>query len=249
MLGFDNLQQRLLSVLLHRVRNGEFTERALASRAGISQPHLHNMLKGARSLNSGAGDRVLASLGLSVIDLLDAAELRRGLFLRARSIEDSLEVPVLRDRMGPGMPCPEEPSPFERVKVPMRALSRIPHPVVARACEDPAMTPVLNSGDLVLLDRSREGRLSRDTGSLYVVRRGGCAEFRWLRPGRRGEYVLSARSRDRPECWEATKEPRLDFVLARAIPLNWIHPPELVYDPLLQPRDIHREPARPYGAS
>jgi transcriptional regulator with XRE-family HTH domain len=56
-----------------RVRNGEITERALAARAGISQPYLHNVLKGARQMPPALADRLLKELGLKLEDLLPDA--------------------------------------------------------------------------------------------------------------------------------------------------------------------------------
>ncbi len=54
-----------------RVRNGEITERGLARRTGISQPHIHNVLKGKRFFSWEAADAVLLELGLTVEDLVD----------------------------------------------------------------------------------------------------------------------------------------------------------------------------------
>jgi hypothetical protein len=67
---FQMLQNRLLSEVRARVRNGEMTERGLARTAGISQPHIHNVLKGARVLSLEATDRVLRQLGVDLADLL-----------------------------------------------------------------------------------------------------------------------------------------------------------------------------------
>ena len=49
MIGFEILRNRLIENIRYRIRNGELTERGLARRTGISQPHLHNLLKGVRS--------------------------------------------------------------------------------------------------------------------------------------------------------------------------------------------------------
>ena len=54
-----------------RVLNGELTERGLARMSGLSQPHVHHVLKGARSLSVASTDRILRSLGLSVLDLVE----------------------------------------------------------------------------------------------------------------------------------------------------------------------------------
>jgi hypothetical protein len=49
-LAFADFQQRLISFVVAKIRNGEFTERGLARVLGVSQPQLHNVLKGARPL-------------------------------------------------------------------------------------------------------------------------------------------------------------------------------------------------------
>lgn len=56
------------------VRNGEVTERGLALRAGVSQSHLHNVLKGARQMSPDLADKLLRELNLSVTDLLAGAQ-------------------------------------------------------------------------------------------------------------------------------------------------------------------------------
>ena len=51
------------------------TERGFARGTGISQPHLHNMLKGVRVLSPPMADLLLRHLHMSVLDLLDTDEL------------------------------------------------------------------------------------------------------------------------------------------------------------------------------
>lgn len=65
-----DIHERLTEHICIKVRNGELTERGLARRAGISQPHLHNVLKGKKSLSLESADIVMRELGLSVIDLI-----------------------------------------------------------------------------------------------------------------------------------------------------------------------------------
>lgn len=57
-----------------RVKNGELTERGLARMIGISQPHMHHILSGARTLSIENSDRILKNLGLTVSDLLALLE-------------------------------------------------------------------------------------------------------------------------------------------------------------------------------
>ena len=70
MCGFDELLTRLRKRLQTQVRNGELTERGLARRLGLSQPHMHNILKGTRHFRPELADRVLKEQGLSIADLL-----------------------------------------------------------------------------------------------------------------------------------------------------------------------------------
>ncbi len=71
---FETLRGRLLECIRKRVQNGEVTERRLAGLSGISQPHIHNLLKGARSLSPEVADRILRTLDMSVLDLLALEE-------------------------------------------------------------------------------------------------------------------------------------------------------------------------------
>jgi transcriptional regulator with XRE-family HTH domain len=73
---FYELQQRLLEELRQRVRSGAATERGLARISGISQPHLHNVLKGKRLLSMDKADELLRRLEIDVLQLIPAEELR-----------------------------------------------------------------------------------------------------------------------------------------------------------------------------
>lgn len=71
---FGMLQRRLLASVKGKVQNGELTERGLARMIGISQPHMHHILKGARGLSVETADRLLWRLGLSLLDLFEAEQ-------------------------------------------------------------------------------------------------------------------------------------------------------------------------------
>ena len=73
---FHDLQERLLEELRQRVRSGAATERGLARHTGISQPHLHNVLKGKRMLSMERADSVLHSLQIDILNLIEPEELR-----------------------------------------------------------------------------------------------------------------------------------------------------------------------------
>jgi hypothetical protein len=73
---FLDLQLRLLAELRQRVRSGAATERGLARDTGLSQPHLHHVLKGKRLLSVEKADEVLRRLDLDLLHLITAEELR-----------------------------------------------------------------------------------------------------------------------------------------------------------------------------
>ena len=70
LLTFGDAQLRLLTYVRNLIRNGELTERALARQIGISQPHIHNALKGVRTLSPEVLDTILRHFHLSLVDLL-----------------------------------------------------------------------------------------------------------------------------------------------------------------------------------
>ncbi len=71
---FEQALQRLRQQLRDEVRNGELTERGLARRAGCSQPHIHNVLKGRRILTPRTADQMLRARALQLEDLLKSAD-------------------------------------------------------------------------------------------------------------------------------------------------------------------------------
>jgi hypothetical protein len=73
-INFQGLQTRLVVHLRHRVRSGEITERSLARVTGLSQPHLHNVLKGKRFLSVGKSDQILHQLHLDLMDLIETTD-------------------------------------------------------------------------------------------------------------------------------------------------------------------------------
>jgi transcriptional regulator with XRE-family HTH domain len=71
---FGVLQARLIVFVNNRIKNGDFTERGLARVLGISQPQLHNVLKGARRLHPDLADRLMGKFGIDVRDLIQPHE-------------------------------------------------------------------------------------------------------------------------------------------------------------------------------
>jgi hypothetical protein len=81
-LTFRDLQDRLISFVVTKIRNGEFTERRLARMLGISQPQLHNVLKGVRPLKPEFADCLLRQFEIGVLDLVLLSEINSQLEVR-----------------------------------------------------------------------------------------------------------------------------------------------------------------------
>jgi transcriptional regulator with XRE-family HTH domain len=218
---FQVLQLRLIAILKGRVRSGELTERRLARLTGISQPHIHNVLKGARILSPEIADQILETLRISVFDLFHAHELagigRAGGSLAVRYEE----VPVLDGRIGPGYPLPLRESPIERYPFPHSQLAAVPNPIVGRLGADQAMRGWFGSDDLVLLDRSPDRRRNIEPGGLYVAAQGNSAVIRHVRI--EGANILAGANFSAGlqlwNCISLSGEDILDVVLAKVV---WI---------------------------
>ena len=178
---FEELRGLLLDRIRLRVHNGELTERGLARLAGISQPHMHNVLKGTRLLSAEMADRLLYHLRVSVLDLIDRGTLERHLRSEHDESADYSYLPVLRGSLGPSVPWPTGSEVRERFAIPNRAMSRMWHPVVARLADDPRMYPLFAENDLVLLDQSHRARTEIEPGALYVLKKAGSGIIRRLR--------------------------------------------------------------------
>ena len=76
-LDFGELEVRLIHHLQQRIRSGEMSERSLARVIGVSQPHLHNVLKGRHLFSIATADKILRHLNLDLLDLIDPEERQR----------------------------------------------------------------------------------------------------------------------------------------------------------------------------
>ena len=102
----SDLRETLTELLRTKVRNGTTTERSLAKLIGMSQPHLHNVLKGTRTLSTEMIDQCLYQLRLSVFDLVDRSALTAYLGREEQDRSRVVYLPVLDGAIGPTSPWP-----------------------------------------------------------------------------------------------------------------------------------------------
>jgi hypothetical protein len=183
---------------------------------------MHNIINGTRILTPEMGDRILKCLRWSLLELLEPEELLGHATRILGDLAPARETAVLTERLGPGYKWSGAESPFERFTVECHRLAAAVNPVVARLAEDPRLAPLLQGGDLVLLDRSEERRRQPEPDELYAVDHGGEALVRGVRLGTEKVYLVAPDCRNRPEKWEMVCIRKTDlprYVIARIIPL------------------------------
>src|SRR5271167_4685755 len=74
---FKVLQENLRKALWQRIEEGELTGLGLAAQTGFRQAHISNFLNRKRGLSLEGMDKVLKVQHLSVLDLLDPAEVNK----------------------------------------------------------------------------------------------------------------------------------------------------------------------------
>lgn len=218
---FREAQGRLLVYIQDRIHNGEFTERGFARVLGISQPHLHNVLKGARRLSPAIFDTILRYFQLSILDLASAAEVAADLKGRS-SREFTAEAAFRSAPVGPGQPWPEGIDRQRRFPLPFASPVVPPGYYMADLVADPAMLATLGSYRIALIDTSAEARRQILPRALYVVTHRGEALLRRVRQGAHHAYLLNDLNEDDPLRWEPVNFPAADpglFVRAR---VRWL---------------------------
>lgn len=192
---FELLQSRLISRLRSRVRNGEVSERRIAHLTGVSQPHIHNVLKGVRVLSPEIADLIVLNLNISLTELLDPEG------IAPANEAPYSPVPILEGRIGPAFGYPERLS-TEWHGAPAEHLTHLMRPVFGRLAKDAAMYPVVREDYLGLLDQSEASRTFLETDALYAVIRARESALRYVRRGMDCLYLLTLENRQSQQHWE-----------------------------------------------
>lgn len=202
MLTFEELRTRLIDDLRSRVRNGEVTERRLARVTGISQPHIHNLLKGVRILTPDLGDQILKSLHMSLSDFIDIPASRRNEMGESDAAIAGRYIDLLDGYIGPYHPWPSQISSNARLKVTDPFARRIVNPVGVQAAEDVRMDGIFSKNDIAVLDQSLEARNEIDPDGLYLLKSGDHGLIRRCKMSSTALYVFSEDCRTRPSAWQ-----------------------------------------------
>lgn len=180
-LTFATLHDRLLMAVRYRLNNGEYTERSLARQIGVSQPHVHNVLKGVRGFSTEFGDALMAGLDFSVLDLIEADELGMALEERRPRGRAMRMVPVLRGRLGPDAPFPDWDDITEWFPMPGAAFDTAGRLALVEVGKDAELGPAFSRVDYALLSRDESSRASLLSRRWYAIQWRGAGLIRQLR--------------------------------------------------------------------
>ena len=220
-MNYQDAQAKLIARVRDRIQNGELTERGLARLIGISQPHVHNVLKGVRNLSPEIFDAILEHFQMSLLDLASLEDLDAALRKR-RSPERTADAPFLDGPIGPGMPWPAGIDPRRRFALPSASRLAPPDLVMAHLTGDRDMFETTRDADIALLDLSEQRRRNIVPDGLYAVSHGGGALLRYIRPGARVYYLVNDVNMNNPLEWQEFHTPTgglLELVKAR---VRWL---------------------------
>jgi transcriptional regulator with XRE-family HTH domain len=220
-LNYQDAQLKLLAYVRSQIRNGELTERGFARRIGISQSHVHNVLKGVRNLSPNIFDLLLNYLHLSLLDLVPSDDLEA--HLRSRRMPPrSPQVPFLDRPIGPGMPWPAGLNRRKNFPLPFPSTYAPANLAMASLIADPSMRPTLGSSDVALLDTSPSRLTNLTPHGLFVVERGSEAILRYIRPGAHCYYLATDATLDTPADWEPFPVSASELAAAVKARVRWI---------------------------
>jgi len=101
---FRALQENLRKVLWERIEAGELTGLGLAKATGFKQAHISNFLNHKRGLSVEGMDKVMAVQRLSVLDLLDPAEINKRASAAPESDDEFENVAAVEARVAARQP-------------------------------------------------------------------------------------------------------------------------------------------------
>ena len=207
----EELYQCLVDEARMRVKTGAVTERALARQCGLSQPHMHNVLKNIRVLSTGSASRLMHALDLNIPQLVWHRQMEGSSGVCA--------VPMLRNRLGPGTSlCLSSFSGY--VPFPAGIVERLVTPVAARLGADLVMPKALSCNDLALLDQNSAARTLPGAESCWVVSENGAIRIRYVRMGGTKLYVANEQTVNQRAKWDVISlqgKNILDIIKARIV--------------------------------
>lgn len=213
------LQERVIAHLQLLVRNGELTERGLARRLKISQPHVHNVIQAKRLASPQLMDRILRELGLEAADFLDLDQLSERVARLAATARGSLLVPLLKGRVAARVAPPALNVYDDWLRLPRGVIAGVSHPAFAPFDPDDGVEALLRGSRMLLLDLDVSSTLEQSSPFWAVVQWNGGGFVRLVRIAESavevmGQPGLLSRSMPKRLDWSAGPQ---EIIHARAL--------------------------------
>lgn len=191
---FSTLQRRMVAHLRTLMSNGELTERGLARMIGVSQPHMHNILKGVRPLSLEIGDQISGVLGISLLEFAESAELASVLEDRVAEDASARVVRAAPGQVSPYRGFPDLTAAERWVRIPASTVALVERPVLVGFQADPEIAACFRGATHILLDLNERARLAVHEQCWYALRWGGAGYVRQVRRERGVLVILGQRS-------------------------------------------------------
>ena len=192
---FKALQENLRKALWKRIEAKELTGVKLANQTGFKQAHISNFLNRKRSLSLEGMDKVLTVQHMSVLDLLDPAEVNKRASIVPPTEDDFENVLMAEGSVAAGEPLVTNENVRDILKFKKQFLRKLrPNAASARdewhrfvlvkvdAREGMSMYPRLLPGAMVLLDRHYTSLEPYRKGepNMYAVRKEGGVTVKYV---------------------------------------------------------------------
>ncbi|MBE0660609.1 MAG: helix-turn-helix transcriptional regulator [Bryobacteraceae bacterium] len=191
---FAAMQRRMVAYIRGLMADGELTERGLARMVGVSQPHIHNVLKGARSLSPEIGDQISGVLGISLLELAESSELAGVLEDRIAADADFRVVRSAAGQISPYQRFPDLTAAERWVRVPASAVAGVERPVLTGFHADSELAPCFRGATHIMLEVNETARLAVNERCWYALRWGGSGYMRQVRREGGALVVLGQRT-------------------------------------------------------
>lgn len=182
---FRGLIEELRETMREQVRNGYMTERNLARLTGVSQPQLHNVLKGIRVLTPELADQIMRVTGILLSEL--GHQINAGTGTQSA---DAIPKRHPRPAVIPG---------FLSGIIPFGTMQS---PAFISLTDDPRMSPRFQASDVVLFEESAIARTELDSSAAYLVNYDGRLLVRYVRMGGKRLYLVAEDSLADPLRWD-----------------------------------------------
>lgn len=191
---FRTLQDNLRKALWERIEAGELTGLRLAEQTGFKQAHISNFLNRKRGLSIEGMDKVLNVQHLSVLDLLDPAEINKRASIVPPS-EDEFDNVVVIEPTAAASPLIMSMHVKEIMKFKKTFLKKLKETmdgeretwerfviIRADAREGMSMAPRIVPGVTLLMDRHYNALIPyrRGENNIYAVRKDDGCTFRYV---------------------------------------------------------------------